>query len=225
MARGQEGSEALGALRRIAKVAAEPIPLGDAIRALSEEERSMVPRALEQYRASLAPLRALEPKLDGAEAAKVRESFMPLGAKMRPDMSQEQGHAWTAAILIAFSDLPSWAVCKAMAEAMHTAWQFPSELEAGIRAGAERILQRHFAALGRIREMMEAIERAARPAQPQLSDDRGEPLTYDEALAIARGPAGRSLLNMGKNLGTISQEHFDRIIRQLEAEAMEPQSE
>jgi hypothetical protein len=130
------------------------------------------------------------------------EAFGPMGAKMRPDMTDHQADFWASAIITALSDLPHFCVLSAIREAMHIPYQFPTEMEAGVRSIAERRLAEHKTAIHRLRAMQDEIHRAANP-QPQIVDANAtdEPMSIEE---IRQTP--KQYRTLGVSVGAIRPE-------------------
>ena len=143
------------------------------------------------------------------------EAFAPLGAKMRPDMTEHQVDFWGSAIVLALSDLPSFVVISAMAEAMHTAWQFPTEMEAGVRRIAERKVEEHRTAIKRLHAMLKAIHDAGNPPQALLTDElnNGDPMSLEE---IRKTP--KHLRSLGVSCGAIRVEDLRAVLDEEEAQ-------
>ncbi len=164
----------------------------------------LVGQTLDGYLHRLRPLKLREPMLNGPASRSVAEAFAPLCAKMSPSISEEKGHNWMAALVLAFSDLPPAIVRDACAEAVHEAFAFPADMEAKVRAVAERRLARHSLALARLRQMQAEILGASTPALP--APDNSPPLTRDEIRVLT--PALRRL---GLTAGAILQPDLDAI--------------
>lgn len=195
--------------------------LAKAAAALPPADAARLPQTIERYRQRLAPLKAAEPKFDGPLAKKVADAFAPIGAKMRPDMSPEQASFWASSIVLALSDLPAWIAVAALDEAVHTPWQFPTDMEAGVRDIANGKLEEHRAAIARLEALRAEIERAANPPTPQLeAPDDSEPMTRKEIAHLLRSPvASEELFRMGLRLGSIRQEDYEAELAILQAES------
>lgn len=181
-----------------------------ALAALPQGDAALLGPTIEQYRQRLQPLKSLEPRLDGSLAKSVADAFAPIGAKMRPDMSVEQGGFWATSIVMALSDLPPFIAIAALEEAVHSPWQFPTEMEAGVREIAKRKLEDHQLAIRRLQAMRDEILRASTPPSPQLeAPDTGEPLSREEVAKLLRSPVGKELIRMGLQLGSIRQEDYE----------------
>jgi hypothetical protein len=197
-----------------------------AIAALPTGSGHAVRDARDRYAQALRPLEATEPDLKGSLARTVRDAFAPIGAKMRPDMSLEQAGVWTAAMVVAFSDLPNWIVVEAMKEAVHKTFEFPSDMEAEVRRIAEAKFLKHRIALARLEQCLEAMRGALNPA-PRLEDRTEEPMVLDEARKLVfDSPADvrRTVLEMGRGCGAIRPEDFEILKSELE-KPLEPQCE
>jgi hypothetical protein len=168
----------------------------------------LLSRTVAEYRSSLRPLAELEPQLNGDGARSIANEFAPIGAKMRPDMSQEQAGFWASALIKAWADLPPSCLKPALQEAVRIPFDFPTHLEARVRQLAEQRLHDHHTAILRLQAMLDAIQRAASP-QPALEGQSAEPMSLDE---IRRTPA--HLRAMGIRLGMIDPQ----LLAQVEAE-------
>ena len=158
------------------------------------------------YSQRLVSLRSREPGLDGKGAKSIADAFAPIGAKMRPDMSQEQAGFWASSIVLALSDLPAFVVREAMAEAVHIPFQFPTDMEAKVREIAERIFARHKRALLRLRQTMEALRRMAEGEKQLPPPPEGEPMSLDELRSTPKW-----LRSLGLQSGAIRAEDLAAI--------------
>jgi hypothetical protein len=211
-------SRADGPSRQIAKLARDPaFSLVKALAALPAGGARYIPETIAQYERALTPLRSSEPAFDGSLAKSVANAFAPIGAKMRPDMSQEQAMVWCAALVKALSDLPPRCVIAAFDEAVHIPFEFASQMEAKVREIAERKRQEHWIALSRLRQMQAEILRAAAPPQPQLEGPPDEPMSREELRKLRKTAAGPNLIRMGLSAGFVLQADLDA----LEAEDAE----
>lgn len=144
-------------------------------------------------------------------AKAVADAFAPIGAKMRPDMGIEQAGFWTAALVKAFSDLPAFIVREALGEAIHVPFQFPTEMEKGVRDLAERKLEDHRRAVRRLQMMRDELQRALAP-DPALAPPSDEPLGLDDVRATPKW-----LRSLGRTSGAIRAEDL-AIVEAEEAE-------
>lgn len=158
--------------------------------------------------------------MDGSETRQVLDAFKPIGAKMRPDMSVDQGAHWATAIVLALSDLPAWIAVQALREAVHIPFDFPTEMETQVREIANRIHDKHLRALRRLRSLQDAILRATN-AQPLIEDaiKPEEPMTLEEVRKMYRGALGKELVRMGLTAGAIREEDLAIVCAEVEAEA------
>lgn len=184
--------------------------LGTALSRMPEGGEVHIPEAIDAYSDRLRPLKELEPENDGPMSQAVLEAFAPIGAKMRPDMSQDQALHWGTAIVLAFSDLPPFVVVKAMKEAIHVPFRFPNDVEAGIRDIASKEMIKHRQAQRRLQLMMEELERA-RSGQLLIEDEAAKTVTM--AKDDIR-PLSPYLRKMGVTVGAIDPD----ILASLEAE-------
>jgi hypothetical protein len=215
------GSRAAGILRDVARYALTGGAEWSAEVALPyvpEGGAQHFPAAIADYEAKLRPLAKAEPALDGPMTRECAQAFAPIGAKMRPDMSQEQAGFWASAIVLAMSDLPAFVVTASLREAVHVPYSFPTDMERGVREIAERKLQEHKTAVHRLRILQEAIRRAASPPQPQLPAQAEEPMSMDELRAMMRSPLARTFVNIGLGTGAIRREDLDAVQAELDAE-------
>lgn len=180
--------------------------------ALPTGQAPLLRQAIAEYQQRMLPLKRQEPAHDGSLTRSVADAFAPIGAKMRPDMSVEQGGFWASSIVLALSDLPAFIAKEALEEAVHTPWKFPTDMEEGVRGIAEKRLSKHQTALHRLQLILDAISRAGN-AQPRLEAPPPipEPMSMDELRAILKGPAARSLVRMGLACGQIRQADLDAI--------------
>lgn len=184
----------------------------EADRALSQFGAQRIAETEASLKSALVPLRHHEPKLDGSESKRLVNHLRVIGMKVRPEMSEAQAGDWCRALLTAFSDLPSNVAAKAAADAIHTPFRFPNEVEARIRELADERLERIRLALRRL-EAMQAIVTRATNNQPRLAPPPDVPLTDAEVHAMQRGPLGGVLIRMGLAAGHIRQ---DQLLTTLE---------
>lgn len=171
------------------------------MQALPEHGASLLPEIVQRYEGELRPLKTVDPRLDSSLTRECVNAFATIGIKLRPDMSTDQCGHWAVALIRGWSDLPHLCIRQALAEAVHRPFQFPSEVDAGVRELAEARHQRHLTALHRLKTMIAEIHRAAHPPQPQLTDETDRPMDLDE---IRRCP--KNLRRMGVKVGAISPE-------------------
>lgn len=202
-------------MREVAKFARRPDwTLEKALALLPAGGAVHLREAADRYEAQMRPLKAVDPKLDGAITREVADAFAPIGAKMRPDMSIEQAGFWTSAIVLSLSDLPPFVARSALQEAVHVPYDFPTDMEKGVRAIAQRKLEEHRTAIRRLRAMLEAIHRAANPVA-QITDEQhtDEPMSLDE---IRKTPVWVRKLGVGtgairpEDLETVEREEAER---------------
>ena len=147
---------------------------------------------IEAARNALLPSSSLpKAELEAALDATI-DALRPLGAKVMPLASEEQGRAWIVAVATALSDLPARYVVQAARSALHVVFKFPNEVEASVRTMAEALVENHERAIRRMEAMCAEIERARRPKQPQLPTPEPKPWTVER---VRKTP--RYLVNAG----------------------------
>lgn len=209
------------ALRSLARLAKDPgFSVSKALAQLPEGAARSIRPAIDRYLQSLQPLKALEPDGTGAQTNLLLAAFAPIGCAMRPDMTDDRADDWANAILLKLSDLPPFCIKAALDEALHVVWQFPTDLEAGLREKAERALERHRQAIRNLRAMLDEIHRAANPPAPQLeSPEEGEPMSLDELRKVYRSAMGASLISLGLGCGAIRPEDLELVKAEAKAQA------
>ncbi len=197
------GGEASAKLARLAL--APDFTMAGALAQIPEGGGRAIRPTITRYEQALVPLKVQEPGGHGSVSASLLASFAPIGAKMRPDMLDDRLEDWGTAIILALSDLPPSCIKAALADAVHTPWKFPTDMEEGVRIIAERKLEGHRTALRRLRAMLDEIHRAANPSQPQLEGQTAiAPLTPAELHKLK--PEFRRI---GLRMGDFSQADLD----------------
>lgn len=197
-------SRAGGAMREAAQIAlAEDWTLAGAVAVVAGDD---VDQALAGYEAGLAPLAETEPRFDGDGAAAVRQWLKPIGMKIAPAMGKEVAGDWLSAVMMALSDFPAKVIVQATRSAIRVPMQYLNEVDGQVRAEAEKIMARHRTALLRLRQMQEAIRRAAEPERPALAppEDGATPLSPAELRALTP-----DLRRIGLAQGWITQEQLE----------------
>lgn len=202
-------------MREVAKhCLQETFDLSDAVALIPRDGGAReLAQAITNYEGALIPLNQLEPQFDGRNTRDLLDRFAPIGAVMRPDMSQEQAQFWATGVIKSLSDLPTFASRKALDQAAHVPYQFPTELSAGLRAFAEAELLRHRTALHRLRLIQEEFARMANP-RTEITDQSAEPMSLDE---IRKTPTW--LRNLGVTSGAILQADLDAVIAEEQSAA------
>lgn len=115
----------------------------------------------------MVPMKETAEGLSGEGARRLVNPLRMIGAKIAPNMSEEQVNVWLSAMVAALSDLPARVSIRAAEEAIHVPMKFINEAEGAIREKAASVRSRYDLARNRLLRMKREIERAARP-QPQL---------------------------------------------------------
>lgn len=162
---------------------------------------------------STLPLTHFEPTLDGSMTATVRRNIETIGAKIRPDLSVDQGQSWINAMVRALSDLPPQVAAKATNRAVHIAFEFVSEVEGKVRELAEEHMARIRLANHRLAMILKALDEAVNGA-PRIIDDRPpeerqKALTDAEVHELQRGgEMQRTVLRLGLAAGHIKSDQL-----------------
>lgn len=215
-----EGAPTDGSMREAARLAlSSDWTLSGALAALGGED---VPATIAAYEASMAPLGSVERLARSADGGfgpgftALRQALKLIGMKIAPTMSAQQCDGWLSAVSIALSDFPAKVAVQAARAALHVPMSFLNEVDGHVRAEAVRLMERHDLALRRLRSMAAEIERAARPANPQLAAPaQDQRLTGAEIRALS-GP----FLRIGLEQGWVTQDEVDAAI----AEAADEQA-
>lgn len=170
-------------------------------------------QAIAAYEAGMIPLVEAEPDFSGPGAKALRDWLKPIGMKLAPSMAPDVCSPWLTAVVMALSDFPAKVATQAARNAIRIPMQFLNEVDGHVRAEAEKLMERHRTALMRLRHMRDEIERAARPAQPQIAapvDDA--PMASNEIRALS--PEFRRI---GLAQGWITQAQIDAAEQELAA--------
>lgn len=137
-----------------------PIPAID--EALASYQRAMIP---------MCNRTEAENQPDQIELAKL---IRDIGARIRPDFTEDQARLWCAAMVNALDEFPARIVLQAAREARHDEIEFPGQVHKAIKIRADRLLasgQSRIARLKRMRRIAEqplALE--ASPEAKQLAE-------------------------------------------------------
>jgi hypothetical protein len=160
----------------------------------------------EALNAQLAPLKTTEPKLDGEDSNAIRTYLRAIGVKIRPDFSPDQVTAWLDAMVLTFSNLPARCTIRALLDAVHMTFKFPSDAEEKIRALAEANAAKQRLAIHRLDLMQAELHRRRNP-QPAISDDTGRPISDEEVHRWQRNGMS-TLIRLGLASGNIRPEQL-----------------
>lgn len=133
------------------------------------------------YERGLLPLAETEP-LDGKGplAMAIEDSLAVIAVKLNPTMSADQSDAWTKAVRAALSDLPGRVLREATARAVHRPIRFFPEVDGVVREIAVEIMDRHRAALWRLKQWRKMMEAAANPPPALPAPENVDMLTDEE---------------------------------------------
>lgn len=154
----------------------------------------------------LHPLKAIEPGCIGENSTKVRNSIKMIGMKVRPEMSTDQCKLWIDAVLVALSDLPPHVVTRAASEAIHSTFEFLTQVEAKIREIGDAKVANIRLALRRLDAMAREIERSM-IQQPRLEDANDGRLSTPEVHELQRA-GQKEIIRMGLKLGSITDDQL-----------------
>ncbi len=156
--------------------------------------------------AAITPIADLPDAERAAAIASVRDALKPLGAKVIPTASEDQGRAWLVAVAAGFDDLPARYVVKAARFALRHIFRFPNEVEAAVREAAEESVNDQRRAISLLHGMKVDLERAANPPQPLVEHQPkpGKPWTVERVRAIPR-----YIIDLGVSAGFIDQAIVD----------------
>ncbi len=121
-------------------------------------------------------LKEQDPELTSKHAIEIDTLFRPIGAKIDPRISPEQGFAWRKAMVLALSDLPAKIVHDALLKTVHRPMQFLNEVETVVREEADKIIHDRRVIIGRLEALRRALDGAANP-QVRLAP---EPMTWTQ---------------------------------------------
>jgi hypothetical protein len=200
-----------GRLSEIALLARQAASVGELRDRLKNDDFKRLADCIREWKRALRPLHQVEPRLDGSEARKVKKAFLPNAAKMRPDMDAAKAEVWCGSICAAVSDFPVSVLAKAMNDAIHKVFEFPTQLEAFIRERAQLYLERDFASI----QLLERLHANLYGSQETLRlEAKAPPLDREEIRAMLKGPLSRSLIGIGVSVGSIDPE----LLAQVKAE-------
>lgn len=156
-------------------------------------------------------------------------------AKVAPTLSKPQVDAWVSATLTALSDLPADLVKIGLDKAVHTAMQFPSEIEGVVRAAiGEELMRRH-----RVRNRLIALDRLLAKPEPVKAGtcpgDEASKIVDNMLKTIAAKRAARGELPSGErvaearpeidwnaeNMKRVADSNFFRAMRGLPPQTLE----
>lgn len=158
---------------------------------------------------TLLPLAKQEPKLDGSETRMIVDRLKLIGAKMRPDWSEDVAKVWIMALIAALSDLPAHILLRTSQDAVHIPFRYPTDVEAKLREIGSEKLEAQRRAIRRLDAMQEELIRAR--TQVQIEDEQQrhrEPISDEEVHKLQEGPIGRELVRMGLAAGYIKPEQL-----------------
>lgn len=159
----------------------------DAAIAAVADQPSQVLAAIDKLRRDLAPVpRDAGPSADWAEALDRR--LRKLAAKIAPSMSVEQADAWCEAVVEALSDLPAMVALTAAKRAIHVPMTFLNEVEGIVRGIAAEVDRDRRAALRRLAELRDVLDRLQSPpaelsAPPIVTPEQAQAILQEFGLA------------------------------------------
>lgn len=157
---------------------------------------------------AITPIAELADADRAAAIANVRDALKPLGAKVIPTVSEEQGRAWLVAVAAGLDDLPARFVLKAARDALRQVFRFPNEVEAAVRDGATEMVNAQRRAIRLLHAMKADLERAANPPQPKV-EHQPRPWTVERVRATPR-----FLIDLGLAGGFIAQAIVDEAFQE-----------
>lgn len=158
---------------------------------------------------SLVPLMKSEPKLNGQDTGLIVERLKMIGAKIRPDWSADVAKVWIMALITALSDLPGHILVRTAQEAIHSTFDFPTDVEKKLREIGNSKLEAQQRAIRRLDAMQAELIRARTQLQIEDKDRRHvEPISTSEVHALARSPVGKELIRMGLAAGFITPDQL-----------------
>lgn len=198
----------------------------DALALVTDE--ASITAALAQVDAWMVPLKERDRRFDLIDPAAIAkaisendetrqmvEAVKMIGRKIRPDFSKEQATHWVAAVVASLTDLPPFVAVQACKAALHIPFEFPGQVEKGIRDEAVKVEARYRLARLRLQNLMREIREAARPKLPPAEV---KPMDDDDWRKLGRSSIGRSLLGIGLKNGFIDQALHDEIINESPSE-------
>lgn len=204
IAKAQAGTSTVDpAARALAQIALDPStgpgPAAMAEMGFTSQHVDLAVAAIDE---SLVPAKIADPGMESKQAKRLRDNLGVIGRKVRPDMDGAQAKDWVAAIMMALTNLPYRVSVEASAEAVHTPFEFLSEVEKEIRRLAVDIDIRFQMAKRRLDIWRRKIMEPAPEALP-----RSVPMVWDDAAftELAATPMGLAILRMGIAGGWIEQ--------------------
>lgn len=203
-----------GQLSQIASLARRTNDVGEAREQIKGREKLLQP-TIDAWMRTLRPLKMCEPQLNGYITRQVKMAFLPLGAKMRPDMADSKAETWASSFVAALSDLPAKCVIKALQRAMHEVFDYPAQLEAYVRKYAADDKDHEWRCI----EFLRTLHRAIYGHQQTMQlTARAEPMTKAETRDVIRDisdPTLRKLLEgMGVGCGALDKDILDEVKRE-----------
>lgn len=130
-----------------------------------------IDEALASYQQAMIPMSsrtAAENQPDQIELAKF---IRDIGARIRPDFTEDQARLWCAAMVNALDQFPARVILQAAREARHDEIEFPGQVHKAIKIRAERLLASHQSRISRLKRMRCIAEQPpALEASPEAKD-------------------------------------------------------
>jgi hypothetical protein len=149
----------------------------------------------------LVPAKVADPGFNSGQAKVLRDRIGMIGRKIKPDLSPDAAKDWVGALVMALSNLPYRISTEAAAEAIHTPFQFLSEVETEIRKKAESVQARFSAAKFR----MERLRRQIIDPPPQIEAPKPHVWTQEDIDDLAASDIGKALIRLGVANGWIAE--------------------
>lgn len=181
-------------------------PAWDRDKAISEFGALDVAATTQEIERSLTPLKSIEPGCVGEMSTKINQSLAMIGMKVRPEMPADQCRGWVNAVMVALSDLPPAILVRSAADAMHTCFEFLTNVEAKVREIAEARVETNRHALRRLHAMRAEIDRAM-SAQPRLEDANEGALSTAEVHEMQRKGL-KEVIRIGLEIGSITEDQL-----------------
>lgn len=148
----------------------------------------------------LVPAKLADPEFQSKQAKVLRDRIGIIGRKIKPDLSPDAAKDWVGALVIALSNLPYRISTEAAAEAIHTPFQFLSEVEIEIRKKAESVQSRFSAAKYRL----DRLRRQIIAPPPQIATPQPHVWTQSDIDDLASSDIGKALIRIGVANGWIA---------------------
>lgn len=147
----------------------------------------------------LIPAKVRDPQIKAKSAIRLRDNLGLIGRKIRPELSAEAAKDWVGALVIALSDLPYRVTIEASAQAIHSPFEYLSQVETEIRRLATEIETRFSVAKSRLDRLHRLI------INPPKQIPSPEPMvwTQDHIDDLGKTKLGRALRNIGVGNGWI----------------------